>query len=83
MKKDTQVHKEYIGVYNQFQKLHKSSKSRIENKDWFLKADNQSNKVLKKNNLRSGIVLSLSSKHLLFLSLQRHHIKQWGTTILI
>ena len=57
MKKDTQVHKEYIGVYNQFQKLHKS---RIENKDWFLKADNQSNKVLKKNNLRSGIVLSLS-----------------------
>ena len=46
--------------------------------DWFCKAANQSIKVLKKNNLRSSIDLSLSSKHLLFLSLQRHHNKQWG-----
>ena len=37
-------------------------------------ANNQSIKVLKKNNLRSDIVLSLSSKHLLFFSLQRHCI---------
>ena len=34
--------------------------------------------VLTKNNLRSGIVLFLPSKLLLFLSLQIPHIKQWG-----
>ena len=50
-----------------------------EENDWFRKADNQSNEVLKKNNLRSGMDLLLSSKHLLFLSFQSHHIKQWGT----
>ena len=49
--------------------------------DWFRITANQSNKVLKKNNLRSGMDISLSSKHLLFLSLQRHHIKQWRTII--
>ena len=47
--------------------------------DWFRKLDNQYNKVLKKNNLRSSIDLSLSTKHLLFLSLQRNHIKWWIT----
>ena len=54
-------------------------KSRKEENDWFCKVANQSNKVLKKKSLRSGMDLSLSSKHLLFLSLQRHHIKQRGT----
>ena len=47
----------------------------MEENDWFCKADNQSKKVIKKYNLRSGMDLSESSKHLLFLSLQRHHIK--------
>ena len=72
-KRDTLVHK---GSTNQVQKLQESRK---EENDWFHKAANQSNKVLKKNNLRSGMDLSLSLKHLLFLFLQRHHIKQWGT----
>jgi len=35
----------------------------------------QSKKVIKKSNLRLGIVLSVSSKLQLFLSLHRHHIK--------
>ena len=49
-------------------------------REWLVSHGNhQSNKVLKKNNLRFGMDLSLSSKHLLFLLLQRHHIKQWGT----
>ena len=38
--------------------------------------DSSTLKVLKKSSLRSGIDLSISSKHLLFLSLQRHHNKQ-------
>ena len=70
------------GVYKgQIQILQESIKSKIEESDWFQKADNQSKKILKKNNLRSRMDLSESSKHLLFLSLQRHHIKQWGTII--
>ena len=48
--------------------MHIYNKSTIENKERFLKADNQSNKVLKKNNLRSSVELSVSSKLLLFLS---------------
>ena len=75
----------YIGSIQectyQIQKLHKSSKSKIEEKGWFLHTANQSNKVLKNRSFRSGIERSLSSKHLLFLSFQIHHIKQWGTTI--
>ena len=58
-----------MGYTNQINKLHKSSKSRVEDKDWFLHTDNQSNKVLKKNNLRSGREISLSSKQLLFFCL--------------
>ena len=69
------------GCTYQIQKLHKSSKSKIEEKCWFLRTENQSNKVLKNRNLRSSIERSLSSKHRLFLSFQIHHIKQWGTTI--
>ena len=61
------------------QKLHESRKSRKEENDWFCKVANQSIKVLKKKSLRSSMDLSLSSKHLLFLSLQRHHNKQWRT----
>ena len=67
-----------MGSINQEQKL---LKTRKEENNLFRKADNQSNKVLKKNNLRSSMNISLSSKHLLFLSLQRHHIKHWGTII--
>ena len=71
------------GVYKestiQVQKLQESRKSRKEENDWFRIATNQSNKVLMKNNLRSSMDLSLSSRHLLFLSLQRCHIKKWGT----
>ena len=69
------------GVTYQIQKLHKSSKSKIEEKGWFLYTENQSNKVLKNRSLRLDIECSLSSKHLLFLSFQIHHVKQWGTTI--
>ena len=60
------------GQTNQVQKLHKLRNSRKEENDWFYKANSQSTKVLKKNNLRSDMDLSLSSKH---------HIKQWGTII--
>ena len=71
----------YKGSTIQVQKLQESRKSRQEKNDWFHMAANQSNKVLKKNNLRSAMDLLFSSKHLLFLYLQiqRHHIKQWGT----
>ena len=60
------------GVYkesnNQEQKLQESRKSRKDKNDWFRNAVNQSIKVLKKNSFKSDIDLSLSSKHLLFLS---------------
>jgi len=66
----------YRGQTNQVQKLHKSRNSRKEENDWFRKANSQSTKVLKKNNLKSNMDLTLSSKNLLFLSLQRHHIRR-------
>ena len=69
----------YKGSTIQVQKLQESRKSRKEENDWFRIAANQSNNILKKNNLRSSMDLSLSSKHLLFHSLQRPHIEQWGT----
>ena len=86
-KKDSLIKKreapKYIGSIqentNQERKLQKSSKSKIE-KGWFLHIENQSNKVRKKRSLRLGIERSMSSKHLLFLSFQIHHIKQRGTT---
>ena len=78
-KRDTLVNRECKGVNNQVQKLQESRKSRKEENDWFCKVANQSNKVLKENNLRYVMNFSLSSKHLLFLSLQWHHIKKWGT----
>jgi len=46
------------GMYRgQIQKLQESRKSQIEENDWFRKANNQSKKVLKKNNLRPRIDL--------------------------
>ena len=54
-----------MGCTNQIQKLHKSSKLKIEDMDWFLHTDNQSIKVLIKNNLISGREISLSSKLML------------------
>uniref|UniRef100_A0A7N2LCF3 Major facilitator superfamily domain-containing protein 12-like n=1 Tax=Quercus lobata TaxID=97700 RepID=A0A7N2LCF3_QUELO len=66
----------YKGSNNQEQKLQESKKSRKDGKDWFSKAANQSINVLKKNSFKSDMDLSLSSKHRLFLSLQRHHNKQ-------
>ena len=68
----------YKGSNNQEQKLQESKKSRKDKKDWFCKVANQFIKVLKKNSLKSDMDLSLSSKHQLFLSLQRHHKKQRG-----
>ena len=65
----------YSGQTNQVQKWHGSRK---EENDWFHKANSQSTKVLKKNNLRSDMDLSLSSKHLLFLSLQRLTLDNGG-----
>ena len=44
-KQVTQVYRKYAEINNQLQK---SNKSTIENKERFLMADNQSNKVLKK-----------------------------------
>ena len=89
-KKDSLIKKreapKYIGSIqgntNQERRLQKSSKSKIE-KGWFLHIENQSNKVRKKRSLRLGIERSMSSKHLLFLSFQIHHIKQRGTTFQI
>ena len=72
-KRDTLLQRECTGGQQKLQE------SRKEENDWFRKVANQSNKVLKKKSLRSSMDLSLSSKHLLFISLQRHHIKQWGT----
>ena len=43
----------------------------------------QSKRVLKKKSLRSGTFFSESSKLLLFLSHQMHHIQQCGTAIQI
>ena len=63
------------GTTNQKRKLQESKKSKKEGKDLFCKANNQSNKVLKKKSFRPGIDLSISSKQL-FLSFQRHHIKR-------
>ena len=51
--------------------------------EWLPTKHIQSVSILKKNNLRSAIVLSKSSKHRLLLSRQMHHIKQWGTAIQI
>ena len=69
----------YKGSNNQEQKLQESKKSRKDEKDWFRNVANQSINVLKKKSFKSDMDLSLSSKHQLFLSLQRHHNKQWGT----
>ena len=69
----------YKGSNNQEQKLQQSKKSRKDEKDWFRNAASQSINVLRKNSFKSDMDLSLSSKHRLFLSLQRHHNKQWGT----
>ena len=67
--------------YNQSYIVHESIKSITEHKDRLGKTDIQSNKVLKKMNLRLGMVLSVSSKLQLFLSLHIHHIKNWGAAI--
>jgi len=70
------------GVYRGQQIKYKNYKNQEnQENDWFRKPNNQSNKVLKKNNLTSSMDLSLFSKHLLFLSSQNHHIKRWGTII--
>ena len=69
----------YKGWNNQEQKLQESNKSRKDKNDRYHNATNQSIKVLKKNCFKSDMDLSLSSKHRLFLPLQRHHNKQWGT----
>ena len=50
---------------------------------WPPMADNQSNEELKKGKLEIRHRISVSSKLLLFLSLQMHHIKQGGIIIQI
>ena len=51
-KKETPKYTRSIqGCTYQIQKLHKSSKSKIEEKGWFLHTENQSNKILKKKKL--------------------------------
>ena len=50
-KKETPKYTSIQGCTYQIQKLHKSSKSKIEEKGWFFHTKNQSNKVLKKKKL--------------------------------
>ena len=47
---------------NQEQKLQESKKPRKDKNDWFCNAANQSIKVLKKNNFKSDLDLSLDRK---------------------
>ena len=54
-KRDALVHRECTGVNNLVQKLQESRKTTREENAWFRKANNQSNKVLKKNSLRLGM----------------------------
>ena len=79
-KGNTLVHKECTRGQTIKNKNYKNlrNQEKIKN-DWFHKAANQYIKVLKKNSFKSNMDLSLSSKHLLFLSFQKHHNKQWGT----
>ena len=64
-------------------KVQKSMKPWTKEKERKPNTITQSRRVLRKKSLRSKIDLSKSSKCRLFLSLQMHHIKQWGTTIQI
>ena len=54
-----------------------------EEREWKPNTATQSRRVLRKKSLRSETDHSKSSKCWLFLSCQMHHIKQWGTTVLI
>ena len=54
-KRDTLAHRDCTGVNNLVQKWQESRKTRREENDWFRKTNNQSNKILKKNSLRSGM----------------------------
>ena len=75
-KGNTLVHKECTRGQTIKNKNYKNlrNQEKIKN-DWFHRAANQSIKVLKKNSFKSDMDLSLSSKHLLFLFLHRHHNK--------
>ena len=80
-KKESLVYKKYtLGtrtIKKQITSIHKKkNRNKIE---WLPTTDNQSDKVLKKRSLMSGIVLLESSKLQLFFPRQMHHIKQWGT----
>ena len=68
---------------NQVHKVQKSMKSWTEEKERKPDTVTQSRRVLRKKSLRSETDLSKSSKCQLFLSLQMHHIKQWGIAIQI
>ena len=68
----------YKGQTNPIQKLHKSRNSGKEENDWLCKDDNQCTKVLKKNNLRSNMDFSLSSKNQLFLGFRPTKLF-WGS----
>lgn len=74
--KVTQIYRVYNkGPYNQLHKLLGSIKSITEQKDRLGKTDVQSNKVLKKMNLRLGIVLFVLETLIVPLPCI-HHIKQ-------
>ena len=60
------------------QNVHRSINSKMERREKAPNPATQSNKVWKKNNLRSGVVRSKSSKWREFRSLHRHQTKQWG-----
>jgi len=77
----TQVYKEYTtGDQTIFQANYMNPlQSKTEHKGWLWKADIQSNNILKKKYLSSGIVLYVSSKLWLFISPYKSHQTMWST----
>ena len=71
----------YNGGKNQEPKLQWSSKAGREKQEQSNKATLQISRICKKEDLISSKEHSHPSKHLAFLSLQIHHIKQWGTSL--
>ena len=80
MKSKNPVYREYTrDHHSHICKLQWSIKSKREVKRREPKDGSQWNKEFRKNNFRSGMVLSRSSKLLALHSYYKHHIKQWGT----
>ena len=80
MKRKNTVYREYTrDHHSHICKLQWSIKSKREVEEKEPKDGSQWIKEFWKNNFRSGMVLSRSSKLLVLHSYYKHHIKQWGT----